>query len=274
MPQFITDMQQLVSFIIPCFNHGSFLKEAIASVKNQNYTHFEVVIVDDGSEPETISVLQELAVENPEFKIIYQENSGPSVARNRGISESSGTYFVFLDADDLILPETVSAGVNILAENSAVGVVYGNLIHFGTKKGLVIQETIDLHKMLVYNQIAVSAIIRKEVVEQCGGFDDFMSKKGLEDWEFWIRVAFHGWSFYHLNEPTFKIRWQEKSRTYQTANKNLKELKAYVFQKHASKIADFYESFYYENKMQKESPDYKIGSFLLKPYRWTKKFFS
>ncbi len=89
----------LVSIIIPCFNYGRYLRDAIESVISQGYPHKEIIVVDDGSSDET----KQIAEKYQDVKYVYQDNQGLSAARNTGIKNSRGDFLVFLDADDLSL---------------------------------------------------------------------------------------------------------------------------------------------------------------------------
>src|ERR671912_965329 len=100
----------LVSVVIPCYNQAHFLGEAIESVLSQTYPHFEIVVVDDGSTDNT----QEVAARYPGVRYIRQENQGLAGARNAGIRRSNGSYLVFLDADDRLLPEALEVGLEHL----------------------------------------------------------------------------------------------------------------------------------------------------------------
>src|SRR5438046_8618551 len=103
----------LVSVIIPCHNQAHFLDEAIESVLTQTYPNHEIIVVDDGSTDNTATVAK---CHSP-LRYIYQENAGPSAARNTGVKESRGEYLVFLDADDRLLPEALEIGVGCLRQH-------------------------------------------------------------------------------------------------------------------------------------------------------------
>lgn len=92
----------LFSIIIPVFNKEEGIKTSIASVLNQDFSDYEVIVVNDGSTDSSMTIVESLA--DSRFRIISQKNSGPSAARNRGIVEASGEYTIFLDADDELLP--------------------------------------------------------------------------------------------------------------------------------------------------------------------------
>ena len=98
------DKTKLVSIIIPCYNDWQFVEQAVDSVLKQTYSNIEIIVVDDGSDSETKTVLKR--IEPKITKLIAQENQGQSVARNVGIQESKGQYILTLDSDDFF--ETTS----------------------------------------------------------------------------------------------------------------------------------------------------------------------
>jgi len=97
----------LVSVVIPCYNHGRYLPEAVASVRRQSWPDVELIVVDDGSTDDSRTVAAGFA----EVKLIRQSNEGLSAARNRGLHASSGEIVIFLDADDILLPGAAEAAV-------------------------------------------------------------------------------------------------------------------------------------------------------------------
>ena len=111
----------LVSIIIPCYNYGHFLAEAIESVVRQSYPTKEIVVVDDGSTDNTAAI----AARYPEARYVHQHNQGLSAARNTGIQQSRGTYLVFLDADDWLLPEALALNVEQLQRHPQAAFVAG-----------------------------------------------------------------------------------------------------------------------------------------------------
>ncbi|MFS0674969.1 glycosyltransferase family 2 protein [Ornithinibacillus sp. 179-J 7C1 HS] len=98
----------LVSVIIPVYNVEHYIKECLDSVLKQTYNNIEVILIDDGSKDGSTEVLKEYAETNEIFKLYVQENAGQSASRNKGIELAKGKYVYFLDADDFILPETIS----------------------------------------------------------------------------------------------------------------------------------------------------------------------
>ena len=121
MPMLADKSVPLVSFIIPSYNYGRYLKDAVNSVRMQEYPATEIIVVDDGSTDDTQEVLKEI----DGIKNIYQKNQGLSAALNTGIKNSSGDFLVFLDADDWILPESIKTNAGYLRENNELAFVSG-----------------------------------------------------------------------------------------------------------------------------------------------------
>jgi|694.fasta_scaffold85580_3 glycosyltransferase involved in cell wall biosynthesis len=263
-----------VSFIIPYYNAGETIQQTIDSIFNQDYDNFDIWIVNDGStDQQSIDKLKDFEG-NFKIKILHQQNTGPSIARNNAIKQSNANFIIPIDSDDKILSYAISKSLAFFQEDSKIGVVYGDIKHFGLKNQIKFQQEFDIKRQLLWNQVALCTIIKKEVFDAVGYFDEELSKPGLEDWEFWIRVYERGWYFKKVDELLFEVRASQQSRTYQVANKNLTEIKRYVYQKHADILAREYERLYYDRKMFSETPDYKIGNLLLKPYRFIKSIFN
>jgi glycosyltransferase involved in cell wall biosynthesis len=264
------ERQPLVSFIIPYYNAGNTIAETVESIVNQSYENYNIWIINDGStDSYSIEKLKQFEGHS-KINILHQENAGPSIARNNAIRRTEATYIVPLDADDKILPNILGNAIHILERANTIGVVYGNLNFFGERREIKEQQIFDIKKQLIWNQVAVCAVIRKAVFETAGYYDQYLSKPGLEDWEFWIRVYEAGWKFQKSDEIYFEVRVDEQSRTFQVANRNLEVIKDYVYKKHSNLLVREYNSLFYETKMLKETPDYKIGNILLKPYRFLK----
>jgi glycosyltransferase involved in cell wall biosynthesis len=111
----------LISVVIPCYNHGHFLPEALASVLSQPYPSIEVVIVDDGSTDNT----RQIAAAYPQATYVHQENQGLAAARNTGIRHSTGNYVVFLDADDWLCADALAINARYLQQHPEAAYVAG-----------------------------------------------------------------------------------------------------------------------------------------------------
>jgi glycosyltransferase involved in cell wall biosynthesis len=114
-------MSDLVSVVIPCYNGAAYLAEAIASVYHQTYPHIELILVDDGSTDDTAAI----AARYPNAHYFYQSNQGVAVARNRGLQESSGSYLVFLDQDDRLLPCAIATALQQIKAHPECAFVVG-----------------------------------------------------------------------------------------------------------------------------------------------------
>jgi glycosyltransferase involved in cell wall biosynthesis len=266
--------EPLVSFIIPYYNAGATIQETIDSIFNQSYSNFDVWLINDGSTDKlSIDKLKEFEG-NDKIHLLHQENAGPSVARNRAIMKSNAEYFIPLDADDVIQKNALLDTINEIHGNPEIGAVYGNFLWFGSKAGIKKQYNFQIEKQFLMNQIAVTALIRKQMWQELEGYDANLSKPGLEDWEFWLRAGLSQWKLKHKDLIFFSVRDNNDSRTYKVANKNIDEIKKYVYKKHASALAVVYHTLYYQKKQLLETPDYKIGNLFLKPYRFMKSYFS
>ena len=261
----------LVSFIIPYFNAGTTIQETIDSIFNQSYPNFDIWLINDGSTDQfSIDKLKDYeGIEK--IHLLHQENAGPSMARNNAIKLSSAEFIVPLDADDLIGIDTLSECLFTATLDENIGVFYGDLQFFGEQTKIKIQEDFIIEKQLLWNQLAVCCLVRKSVFDDLGLYDEHLSKLGLEDWEFWIRVGLSNWKFKKIEAVHFYIRVVSTSRTFEVAKINQNIIKDYVYQKHSKSLIKEYEKKYYAFKMLKETPDYRLGKFILSPYRFIKK---
>jgi len=126
----------LVSTIIPVYNRPILIVEAVNSVLAQTYNNTEVIVVDDGSDDDTPSVLLSLQTEHPQVTVLTQQNQGPGVARELGRQHAKGEFIQFLDSDDLLLPEKFALQVKALNESPKAVIAYGKT------------EMTDLHQSL------------------------------------------------------------------------------------------------------------------------------
>lgn len=262
-------MNPLVSVIVPYYNHGEYIEECINSILESTYSNIEVIVINDGS-TDTLSIekIKKLEGKHNNVGIYHQENGGPSLARNTGMEIAKGDFFVFLDGDDLIEKNAISICLDVFNSSPETAVVYGNNLHFGEKNKLRKQKQLVEESILLFNSIAVCVMIKRIFFDQGIKFDNELSRLGLEDWELWITLVEKGFKFKYLNETLFKIRVLKNSRTTDSANQKLKEIKSYIYQKHALFLAQKYDKLFYLQKQTLETPDYKIGNFIMKPYRW------
>jgi len=199
-----------VSVVMPCFNHGEFVQEAVESVTRAARDDLELIVVDDGSTDErTGREMDGLSARG--IKVIRQENKGLAGARNAGIAASHGEYIFPLDADDRMRANWINQGVQILDSDPRVGVVYGDTEFFGTKTGRWRPGPFDLERLLQQNSIPASALFRRSIWEQNGGYDGTMPVQGFEDWDFWVGAAERGWEFAYVPDVLFEYRKAQES---------------------------------------------------------------
>ncbi|MBM4259282.1 MAG: glycosyltransferase family 2 protein [Deltaproteobacteria bacterium] len=125
----------LVSIITPYFDAPDFYREALRSLQQQTYQHFELVVVDDASpEPSAAAILSEF--DFPRVKVIRHEtNTGPQTARNTAVANSCGDYLLSFDCDDLLAPEYLSETIHALTDERFAG-AYTQIVSFGEKTGV------------------------------------------------------------------------------------------------------------------------------------------
>ncbi len=187
----MTNDAGLVSVIIPSYNKGLFLRDAIESVLSQTYRNYEIIIVDDGSQDNT----PEVAASFPAIQYIRQDNQGPSGARNTGLRASRGKHLVFLDADDRLLPIALEVGTACLDSHPDCAFVSGHVTIIN-RDGSVVRapeesciDTDHYATLLHYNYIWTPAAVmfRRSAVESVHGFSN--SRFGTEDWDIYLRLA-------------------------------------------------------------------------------------
>jgi glycosyltransferase involved in cell wall biosynthesis len=194
-----------ISVVIPCFNHGEFLAEAVTSVTNTKRQDVELIIVDDGSTDQRTRKEVDVFVDQG-IKVVRQENRGLAAARNAGILVSEGKYILPLDADNRVRLGYIEHGIRILDGNPEVGVVYGDAEYIGMRSGRWRVGSFKRDQLLKWNYIDACAVYRRTVWEQNHGYDDTMPIQGLEDWDFWLGALENGWQFVYLPEILFDYR--------------------------------------------------------------------
>jgi len=226
-------MAPRISIIIPCYNHGHFLRDAIESVAKCPEGLWELIIVNDGStEGRTLRVFDELRAQG--YQIIDQENKGLGAARNTGVAAATSEYILPLDSDNKIRPEYLERGLEILDAKPEVGVVYGDAEYFGEKSGIWKGREFDLSELLEGNFIDACAVYRKTIWEEIGGYDTEVPYQGLEDWDFWLSVAEKNWEFRYVPEVLFDYRVRAGSMIEKLQHDGLEAAIDYVTRKHVA----------------------------------------
>lgn len=203
-----------VSIIIPCYNQGKYVAEAIQSALDQTYENVEIVVVNDGSTDNSSEIIQQFA---DKYKNILffdnKENNGVIFARNMAVDACSGDYILPLDADDIIEPTYVEKAENVLSNNSNIGIVYCRAKLFGSIEKEWKLSTFDKSKILYENCIFCSALFRKTDFIKLGGYKDYMAY-GCEDYDLWLSFIEQHYDVYQIDEVLFNYRrYEECSRS-------------------------------------------------------------
>ena len=181
----------LVSVIIPTYNRGWIVKEAIDSVLEQDFNDYELIVVDDGSDDNTPAILK--AYGN-KIMVLHQPNKGVSAARNRGIAAASGRLIAFLDSDDLWLPGKLSAQVKFFKGHPEA--VINQTQEQWIRNGVRVNPKKRHHKfsgMIFERSLALclvspsAVMIKKSLFSTVGIFDEHLP--ACEDYDLWLRIS-------------------------------------------------------------------------------------
>jgi hypothetical protein len=185
-----------VTVVTPAYNVAKYIGEAVDSVLRQTFTHFEYLVVDDGSVDESIKVVKAHAGDDPRFRLVQGEHRGLSAARNVGIREARGEYIAYLDGDDrwhpkflerqVALIESLPANVGAVFCRSRIILENGTVVFFQWQRA----GSYDFDDFLVGSNPArngSSLLIRKSCFKDVGGFNENLQH--VEDLEMWLRIA-------------------------------------------------------------------------------------
>lgn len=205
-----TAEQPLLSVIIPCFNYGQHVEEALRSVLGQTFRDLEIIVVDGGStDSSTLEKLGELEAKNlPGVKFLYRQGRhlvGDN--RNFAIGQARGRYVCCLDADDLLLPIYCESAV-FLAEAFGYDIVYCSSQCFGEMDFRWLLTDASFPEIAHGNQISTIAVHRKSAWAHVGGYRDWGLHEAHipEDWDYWTRMVGHGFRPKSIREPLFLYR--------------------------------------------------------------------
>lgn len=223
-------MHPVISIIIPCYNQGQYIMDAITSVEQyQDKSVYEIIIINDGSTDEvTKSVLKSL--EDKGYRVVNQDNQGLSMARNNGITIAKGKYILPLDADNKIRPAYIDNGIRILNTQPEIGIVYGSSLRFGEEDEIYRPGEFKLKKLMIQNYIDACIVMRKEVWRQVGGYDPAISP--FADWDMNLSAAVLNWKFHYIPEVMFDYRVRKDSMLRQVADIN--DFVNYISKKHGN----------------------------------------
>ena len=203
-----TEAKPNVSIIMPTYNRGETLPRAIQSVLDQLYQHFELIIIDDGSDDNTEQAIR--SIQDPRINYVRSNHKGASAARNIGIAQSKFRYIAFLDSDDEWHPDFLSTLLDILINAvPQIGVVFCGYWYFSESEKIykpqacTFEQGDILPELLRGNFVALpAAMIKKECISTCGDFDETLPCR--HDWELWIRIS-EKWEFQYVDKPLLNV---------------------------------------------------------------------
>jgi glycosyltransferase involved in cell wall biosynthesis len=220
-----------VAVIIPCFNDGSLVEEAVATVREAEPV--EIVVVDDGStDPETVERLAQLEAQGT--TVVRQENSGPGPARTTGLAATRAPLVYPLDADDRLEPGALAAMADVLDAEEGVGFVWGDYVLFGDSGGRYRAPDRWLPWTLTYvNPYPISSMFRRRVLEEISGWAG-KPVIGYEDWDLWLRLVGRGVEGVRIDRVVYQRRLHGDSRVLLDARRRHQQLYAELQRRNAN----------------------------------------
>jgi len=221
-----------VSIIIPTYNRAARLRACLQSVLEGDGAPAEVIVVDDGSKDDTRAVVETFG---PAVRYVYQQNAGPSAARNTGARTARGRYIAFFDSDDRLLPVPRQRVVDFLDRHPEVGVAFTDamveeasgrssrafrrdgletfwaLPHAMTPDGVRVFEREPFMRAMILDRcylVPSITVIRRSALERSGPFDETLI--GYEEWDLFVRLA-AAFPFAYLDEPAAIIEKHESN---------------------------------------------------------------
>jgi glycosyltransferase involved in cell wall biosynthesis len=191
-----------ITVLVTCFNYGAFLAESVQSALVQDGGEPLVIVVDDGStDAHTLAELERLP---PQVELVRQANAGVAAARNEALRRVQTRYALALDADDKLAEGALRALRAPLQADPAIGFSYGLIGFFGAWQGVMKLPPYDPYGLLFRHSIGPSALVRRELFEDVGGYDPLF--RGYEDWELWLHALQCGWRGRRVEEVTHLYR--------------------------------------------------------------------
>ena len=200
--------QALVSIIIPTYNRRRYVADAVDSCLAQSHANIEIIVVDDGSDDGSADFIR--ATYGDRVTVLSQENQGPGIARNRGISLARGEFIHFLDADDQLHSDKIAIGLAEFQQQPGVSVLYTHY-QFVAADGRTPLETppfeqfsddiyCELLRQTGCHILISSSMYRAAALRQVGGFADDPTFRSAEDWDLFLRLALK-FKFHGIDQP-------------------------------------------------------------------------
>jgi glycosyltransferase involved in cell wall biosynthesis len=220
--------------VIPCFNDGAFVGDAVGSLAGEE--PHELVVVDDGStDAATIARLREL--EDAGVRIVRQANSGLAAARMAGVAATSAPYVYPLDSDDVLAPGALARLADALDANPDAAVAYGDVEMFGAASNFFDNSRTQLDPWLItyMSNIPGTSMVRRAALLEAGGWQ--LNEGGYEDWDLWMAMAERGFRGVYAPGMMFRYRISPDGRMWSDAMSKHERLQARVRERHPQLFA-------------------------------------
>lgn len=211
----IEGVESRFAVLIPCFNDGPLLEQAVRSVDEAEPV--ELVVIDDHStDPQTLRILEGLKAEGVRV-VRHEANRGLSEARNTGLAETAAPYVFPLDADDLAVAGSIARMADILDRHPEAAVCFGDFEEYRpnpptfAKLRLVraVPERLDPYRIAYVNELPPTALYRRDVLIEVGGWEDpHPDIGGYEDWDLWMKLAERGLTGVHAGVGVLAYRYR------------------------------------------------------------------
>ncbi len=237
----------LVTVIVPCYNVEKYIEKGLNSLINQTLKDIEIIVINDGSNDNTLKILNEFKKNDKRIRIIDKKNEGVSAARNIGLKEAKGKYICFMDSDDWLEKDFLEKMYNKISENDYDMVACDTYAIYPNKKKYIksnINDNQDEKKLMIDAYTVIwNKIYKKEIIKDIY-FDNSISfcEDVLFLYEVYLKVKRVG----SIHEPLYNYLQREKSLTY-TYNEII-----YDLIKSIDKVVDYYEINNYLDKYYQE----------------------
>lgn len=279
----------LVSVVICTYNSGPYIIDALDSVKNQKYPNIELIITDDCSKDETVSVCKEWISNNKgQFVdcqiIVTNVNTGVSGNLNRGLKECKGEWVKSFAGDDKLAPNCINDNMSYVHSHPNTLVLFSDMQMFGEVDELnkhinINCKYFNLSKKQFRNRLyfmnflpAPTLFIKKEVFNRYGFCDESISM--MEDWPYWLKLTHGGVDFSYLNKVTVLYRVHESISVSKNPNPRFVEsqkkarIQSIKYAKEISPLLSLYIKTYYYNSRNKIMKLIKWGLLMINPYHY------
>ncbi len=244
-----SDKYPKVSIVTPSYNQGQYLEETIKSVLEQDYPNLEYIIIDGGSEDNSVEIIKRYAEKYPFIQWVSEKDRGQSHAINKGFKKSTGDIVAWLNSDDVYEKNAIKNQISLLNQNPDVMLVYGDAIIedevTGIKEKFKSAEPFDYYRLIHVNHMIMqpTTFWRRELFDRIGYLDE--SLYYTMDWDFWIRTGKEHKILYNP-QTIARAKDYKTTKTFSGGFPRLKEIKMIQNKYGWEKNPKLYRSFYFD----------------------------